>query len=94
MRALAAIGLAPIGGVIAFKCLPSEARHRFTAKIGGWIAGHMERMMAGLPEQAPPKLIVSILPKLKAQNDQIIAMLREQNELLRKPRSAEPIVER
>jgi hypothetical protein len=43
----------------------------------------MEHMMASLPEGAPPKLIMSILPKLQAQNDQIITMLREQNELLR-----------
>jgi hypothetical protein len=26
---------------------------------------------------------MSVLPKLQAQNDQIVAMLREQNELLR-----------
>jgi hypothetical protein len=29
---------------------------------------------------------VSILPKLQAQNDQIIAMVQEQNELLRELR--------
>ena len=43
----------------------------------------MEHMMASLPEGTPPKLVMSVLPKLQAQNDQIIAMLREQNELLR-----------
>jgi hypothetical protein len=43
----------------------------------------MEHIMETLPEDAPPKLIMSILPKLQAQNDQIIAMLRQQNELLR-----------
>jgi hypothetical protein len=48
----------------------------------------MEQMMASLPEGAPPKLIMSVLPKLQAQNDQIIAMLREQNELLRHQRNA------
>jgi hypothetical protein len=47
------------------------------------MAKHMERMMASLPEDAPPKLVMSILPKLRVQNDQIIAMLQEQNELLR-----------
>ena len=31
-----------------------------------------------------PKLVMSILPKLREQNDQIIAMWQEQNELLRK----------
>jgi hypothetical protein len=47
----------------------------------------MEHMMANLPEGAPPKLVMSILPKRQAQNDQIIAMLREQNEFLREQRS-------
>ena len=49
---------------------------------------HFERMMASLPEEAPPRLIMSILPKLQAQNDQIIALLREQNELLRERQHA------
>jgi hypothetical protein len=44
---------------------------------------HMGRVMASLPESAPPKLVASILPRLLSQNEQIIAMLREQNELLR-----------
>jgi hypothetical protein len=43
----------------------------------------MEQMMASLPANAPPKLVMSILPKLQAQNEQIIALLLEQNELLR-----------
>lgn len=43
---------------------------------------HMEKVMTGLPEDSPPKLVISILPKLRAQNDQIIALLQEQNELL------------
>jgi len=43
----------------------------------------MEKMMANLPEDSPPRLVMSILPKLREQNDQIIAMLQEQNELLR-----------
>ena len=37
-------------------------------------------MLASLPEDAPPKLIMSVLPKLRAQNDKIMAMLQEQNE--------------
>jgi hypothetical protein len=44
----------------------------------------MENVIAGLPENAPPKLVTSILPKLRAQNDQIITLLQEQNELLRR----------
>ena len=43
-------------------------------------------MMARLPDDAPPKLIVSILPKLQAQNDQIIALLQEQQQIRHRQR--------
>jgi hypothetical protein len=46
----------------------------------------MEHMMASLPDNSPPKLVMSVLPRLRDQNDQIIAMLREQNALLREHR--------
>jgi hypothetical protein len=46
----------------------------------------MARMMEGLPPDSPPKLVMSILPRLREQNDEIIALLREQNELLRRAR--------
>ena len=48
----------------------------------------MEQMMASMPEDAPPKLIMSVLPRLRDQNDEMIAMLREQNELLRQQLNA------
>jgi hypothetical protein len=44
----------------------------------------MERMMQAMPEDSPPKLITSILPRLQEQNDQVLTLLKEQNELLRK----------
>jgi hypothetical protein len=44
----------------------------------------MERMMKGMPEDSPPKLIVSILPRLREQNEQILALLKQQNDLLRR----------
>ena len=83
MRPLMAVGLATVGGVIAFRCLPLEVRNRLTARARHRMLEGMEHMMASLPEGSPPKLIMSVLPKLQAQNDQIIAILREQNELLR-----------
>lgn len=83
MKPLTALGLATVGGVIAFQCLPLELRGRLTAGVKHRMTEGMEHMMASLPEGSPPKLIMSVLPKLQAQNDQIIAMLREQNELLR-----------
>lgn len=68
---------------MAVSWLSPKARHRLSAAAKHQIKKHMESMMAGLPEDAPPKLVMSILPKLRAQNDQIIALLQEQNELLR-----------
>src|SRR6201995_2139472 len=83
MNKLVALGLAAAGGVMAFRALPHETRLRLTAPLRRRISQHMQQMMASLPDDAPPKLVASILPKLQAQNDQIIAMLREQNQLLR-----------
>jgi hypothetical protein len=83
MSRLVTLGMAAVGGVIAFQCLPREPRHRLTTGVGRWMTWHMKHMMASLPEDAPPRLVMSILPRLREQNDQIIAMLQEQNELLR-----------
>ena len=44
----------------------------------------MKRMMAAMPEDSPPKLIMSILPRLKEQSEQILALLEEQRDLLRR----------
>ena len=71
-RKLLAIG-ATIGGVIAVRrLLGSDRRGRI-----------MERMLERMPPDSPPKLVMSILPRLREQNDEIVALLREQNELLR-----------
>ncbi len=87
MSRLVALGVATVASVIAFQCLRRQSHHQPASTVGDWItkrmAKHMDHMMASLPEGAPPKLVVSVLPKLQAQNEQIIAMLREQNELLR-----------
>lgn len=77
------LAVAGVAGVIAFRCLPHEVRSRVTSSIKNRISQHCEHMIAGLPEGSPPKLIMSVLPKLQAQNDQIITMLKEQNEILR-----------
>ncbi|MCB2074916.1 MAG: hypothetical protein H6917_03650 [Novosphingobium sp.] len=44
----------------------------------------MKRMMASMPEDSPPRLVKSILPRLEAQNEEILALLKEQNDLLRR----------
>jgi len=43
----------------------------------------MERMIRAMPDNAPPKVISSVMPRLQEQNEEILALLKEQNELLR-----------
>jgi hypothetical protein len=88
MKTLSVLGVAAFGSVIAFRYLPRASRDRLTAPIKDRVTKACENMMASLPEEAPPKLIMSVLPKLQAQNDQIIALLHEQNELLREQQHA------
>jgi hypothetical protein len=82
MNRFIALGAVGIGGVIAFQ-LSQVPRRRLGAAISRRMLRNMEHMMASLPENSPPKLVMSVLPQLRDQNDQIIAMLQEQNALLR-----------
>lgn len=82
MNRFIALGAVVIGGVIAFR-LSQVPRRRLGAAISRRMLQHMEHMMASLPESSPPKLVMSVLPRLRDQNDQIIAMLQDQNALLR-----------
>ena len=88
MRRLLALGAIAVGGVVVARRLrPAEGsspdRTTFKQRM-------IARMMEGLPPDSPPKLVMSILPRLREQNEEIIALLREQNELLR-PRRREPV---
>ncbi len=83
MNRAAAIGTVVLAGLVAFQVLSPERRHRLGVRVRRRMTQRMERMMAGLPDGAPPKLIMSFLPQLRRQNEEIIALLREQNALLR-----------
>jgi len=72
---LAVIGVAIIGRQLLAR---GDGASRFAAMRRRM----MERMMEAMPDDSPPKLITSILPRLKEQNDEVLALLREQNELL------------
>jgi hypothetical protein len=88
MRKLLALGAVVVGGIIVARRLGSaEGRSPDRTTIKQRM---MARMMEGLPPDSPPKLVMSILPRLQQQNDEIIALLREQNELLRRARP-EPV---
>ena len=87
MRGVFALGAVVVGGVIAARYfLPSEGGGPDRRPEPTMRERLMARMIQGLPPESPPKLVMSILPRLREQNDEIIALLREQNELLRRGR--------
>jgi hypothetical protein len=90
MNKLIAIGAGVAGAAVAVRSLSSGPRRRLGAAVSRRMLQRMEHLMASLPDDAPPKLVTSVLPRLRDQNDQIIAMLREQNELLRARLQAAP----
>jgi hypothetical protein len=72
-RRLLAVAAVTAGVIAALRLLRSKGRR-----------GIVERVMDRMPPDSPPKLVMSILPRLREQNDEIVALLREQNELLRR----------
>ncbi|HWJ20949.1 MAG TPA: hypothetical protein VNS52_01245 [Gemmatimonadaceae bacterium] len=88
MKRSTALGMAVVGGALALRSISPARRPRLGAAMRRRMLGGMEQMMASMPEDAPPKLIMSVLPRLRDQNDEMIAMLREQNELLRQQLNA------
>lgn len=74
------------GGYAAYRMLSEKApasRGSCDTPLRERLHAHMRRMFEEMPEDFPPKLIRSILPRLAGQNDEILALLREQNALIR-----------
>ena len=89
MRRLVPVAAVIVGGVITARWLLTSGEHGQERQPGATMIGRMmRRMMERLPADSPPKLIMSILPELRKQNHEIIALLREQNELLRRERES------
>lgn len=75
--ALAAMVGTAIGGQQLLK------RRRSPAGSGSVKKTMISKMIGAMPENSPPRLITSILPRLVEQNEEILALLKEQNELLK-----------
>lgn len=77
------LGAAAVGGAIGYRLFSPAPGGGLGAAFRRRMLRRMEHVLATLPEDAPPKLIMSVLPRLREQNDQIVALLGEQNALLR-----------
>lgn len=69
-----------VGVVYAVRSLLSGDRRERLARLP---ATMMERGMEMMPEDSPPMVMMSGLRRLQEQNDELLALQREQNELLR-----------
>lgn len=77
------VGIGVLAGLAGLGLLSKPRRERIGSLVSRRMFGHMERMMASLPDNSPPKLVMSVLPRLREQNEQMLDMLREQNAVLR-----------
>jgi hypothetical protein len=80
-RSISVVGV--LAAVAGMALLSKPRRDRIGNFMAHRMLHHMEQMMASLPETSPPRLVMSTLPRLREQNEQILEMLVEQNALLR-----------
>ena len=74
-----------LGSVVAVRrLLPAERRTQLREALAQMPAAMMERGMEAMPEDSPPKVMMSAMRRFEEQNEELAALLREQNELLRK----------
>ncbi len=66
------------GAIAAVRLMPAERRERLCQLP----AAMMERCMELMPEDSPPKVMTSGIRRMQEQNDELLALLREQNDLL------------
>ena len=70
--------------VAVHRVVPAERRAEFQEHLGHGAGAMMERGMGMLPEDSPPKAMMSWFRRLEEQNDELVRLLRSQNRLLRK----------
>jgi hypothetical protein len=75
-----------LGGAAAVGVLTRnrpEAKRRLATRARERFASHMEHMLDRMPEGSPPRLIMTTLPRLAEQNDEILALLHDHDARLR-----------
>ncbi|MCH7836925.1 MAG: hypothetical protein IIC26_00300 [Chloroflexi bacterium] len=80
MRKLLILVAILLGGAYAVRGLLGGERGERLARLP---ATMMERCMEMMPEDSPPMVMMSSLRQLQEQSDELLALLREQGELLR-----------
>ena len=66
------------------RLVPAERRSELQESLAQAPGAMMERGMEMMPENSPPKVMMSSFRRLEEQNDEVVRLLRSQNRLLRK----------
>jgi hypothetical protein len=61
---------------------PPEQRSRLRDRLSQMPATMIDRCMEDMPEESPPKVMMAGLRRMQEQNDEIIALLHQQKDLL------------
>ncbi len=86
MRRVLLLTAIVFGGVFVARRLLTAERREGLSRLP---ATMMERCMEMMPEDSPPMVMTSSLRRMQEQNEELLALLREQNELLRERLPAE-----
>ena len=74
-----------LGSAVAVRRLvPAERRTELRESLAKMPMTMMERGMEIMPEDSPPKVMMSAMRRFEEQNDELVGLIREQNKLLRK----------
>ncbi len=85
MRKLLLIAVVGIGIVALLRrALPADQRVRLQENLSGVPGGMMDHCMKMMPEDSPPKVMMSTMRRIEEQNDKLARAIRAQNKLLRK----------
>jgi len=81
MNKLLALTPIVIGGALVARHLLNPDQRDSLSRLP---AAMMKHCMEQMPEDFPPKVMTVGVRRLEAQNDEILALLREQNKLLKR----------
>ncbi len=85
MRKLLLIAVVGIGIVALLRrALPADQRVRWQEHLSGVPGAMMERGINIIPEDSPPRVMMSTMRRIEEQNDKLAKLVRSQNKLLRK----------
>ena len=70
--------------VVVRRLVPSERRTQLRESLAQMPITMMERCMEMMPEDSPPKVMVSSMRRFEEQMDELVGLIRQQNKFLKK----------